>query len=98
MSIEQVATRGRAAVEAAEIGRSRTVVFRDASPIAAIVPVEDLQLLEPADPGESGPDPLLSLCGSCRHDVFVDTVLGDFHRTMLFRRDEHLGQEGPPRQ
>jgi hypothetical protein len=87
MSVEQVATRGRAAVEAAELQRARTVVFRDASPIAAIVPSADLELLEPADPGESGPDPLLSLCGSCRHDVFVDNVLSDFNRTMLFRRE-----------
>ena len=86
MAVDQLGARGVAAAEAAELTRARTVVYRDEVPIAAIVPFEDLELLDPTDPAEAGPDPLLSLCGSCRQDLFVDSLVGDLGRTMLFRR------------
>jgi hypothetical protein len=85
MPVEQLSPRGSAAAEAAELTRARTVIYRDETPIAAIVPFEDLEALDPTDPAEAGPDPLLSLCGACRQDLFVDSVIGDFGRTMLFR-------------
>ena len=86
MLLEQLSARGIAAAEAAELSRARTVIYRDETPIAAIVPFEDLVVLDPADPAETGPDPLLSLCGSCRQDEFVDRVAGNLNKTLLFSR------------
>jgi hypothetical protein len=86
MPLEQLTPRGIAAAEAAELNRARTIIYRDETPIAAIVPFEDLEVLDPSDPAEAGPDPLLSLCGSCRQDQFVDSVIGNLNRTMLFSR------------
>jgi len=86
MAVQELSARGVAAAEAAEVSRARTIIYRDQTAIAAIVPNEDLEILDPADPGEVGPDPLLSLCGACRQDLFVDSLLGDFGKTMLFRR------------
>ena len=86
MSLAQLPARGVAAAEQAEMVRARTVIYRDQTPIAAIVPVEDLDSVDPPDPGESGPDPLLSLCGQCRQDTFVDSVAADYRGVMLFRQ------------
>jgi len=86
MAVGELSARALAAVEAAETTRARTVIYRDKTPVAAIMPIDDLEAVEPSDPAEAGPDPLLSLCGSCRQDVFADSMLGDFGKTMLFRR------------
>lgn len=86
IDLEQMSPHGAAAAQAAETSRARTVVYSDKTPVAAIVPFSDLNKLEPAEPTEGGMDPLLSLCGSCRQDVFVDGILGDFGKTMLFHR------------
>jgi hypothetical protein len=74
------------AVDAAERTRSRTIVLRGGQPIAAIVPVPDLDRIDPPDPGAGGSDPLLALCGACRHDAFADTVVVDLARTGLWAR------------
>ncbi len=74
------------AVDAAERIRARTLVTREGHPIAAIVPMADLDKIEPPDPAASGVDPLLALCGTCRHDEFVDSFLTDLSRTGLWHR------------
>lgn len=74
------------AVDAAERSRARCVVTRDGQAVAAIVPISDLDKIEPPDPGLGGVDPLLSLCGTCRHDDFVDTLFVDMARTSLWSR------------
>ena len=86
ISVEALSPQAASAVTAAERTLARTLVFRDGVPVAAIVPMEDMRALEPADPGESGQDPLLALCGSCQNDFFVDALLGDFSQTGLFRK------------
>jgi hypothetical protein len=63
------------AVDAAERSRARTLVTRGGQAIAAIVPMTDLDLVDPPDPGAGGADPLLALCGACRDDDFVDALL-----------------------
>jgi hypothetical protein len=75
------------AVDAAERVRARTLVTRDGLPIAAIVPMADLDKIDPPDPATAGIDPLLALCGACRHDEFVDLLLHDLSRTGLWHRD-----------
>jgi hypothetical protein len=74
------------AVDAAEAARSRTLVLRDGRPVAAIVPMTDLDRIEPPDPGAGGVDPLLALCGACQHDDFVDSLVTDFTKTGLWAR------------
>ncbi|MDI1443784.1 MULTISPECIES: hypothetical protein [unclassified Polyangium] len=74
------------AVDAAERVRARTLVTREGHPIAAIVPMSDLDKIDPPDPAVDGVDPLLSLCGTCRHDEFVDSLLTDISQTGLWRR------------
>ena len=74
------------AVDAAERTRSRTLVIRGGQAIAAIVPIPDLDKVDPPDPGASGSDPLLALCGACRHDAFVDSLVLDLTRTGLWSR------------
>jgi hypothetical protein len=74
------------AVDAAERSRARCVVMRDAQPVAAIVPISDLDKIEPPDPAFGGVDPLLALCGTCRHDEFVDSLFIDMARTSLWSR------------
>lgn len=74
------------AVDAAERARARTLVVRDGHPIAAIVSVTDLDKIDPPDPAGGGGDPLLALCGACRHDEFVDSLGTDFHKTGLWQR------------
>ncbi len=75
------------AVEAAERARSRTLVVRDGRAIAAIVPMVDLDRVDPPDPSSSGGvDPLLALSGACHHDDFVDGLVSDFSKTGLWQR------------
>jgi len=74
------------AVDAAEQSRARTLVTRDGRAVAAIVPMTDLDRIEPPDPGVGGVDPLLALCGACRHDGFVEQLVADFSRTGLWQR------------
>ena len=63
------------AVEAAERSHAITVVLRDGAPVAAIVPMDDLDRVDPPDPGATGNDPLLALAGTCHRDAFVDEIL-----------------------
>ena len=74
------------AADAADKSRARTLVVRDGHPIAAIVPMTDLDRIEPPDPGAGGVDPLLALCGACRHDEFVAELVADFNKTGLWQR------------
>ena len=74
------------AVDAAERARSRTLVTRGGHAIAAIVPMADLERIDPPDPAAGGVDPLLALCGACRHDGFVDGLIGDLASTGLWHR------------
>ena len=75
------------AVDAAERAHSRTLVTRDGRAVAAIVSMPDLDRIEPPDPaGSGGVDPLLALCGACRHDEFVDGLVSDFSKTGLWQR------------
>jgi hypothetical protein len=84
------------AVEAAERARARTIVVRGGQPVAAIVPMTDLDKIDPPDPTADGSDPLLALCGACHHDAFVDALLSDFSKTGLWSRDEADGGARPP--
>ena len=63
------------AVEIAERQRGATVILRDGAPVAALVPVEELDRVDPPDPGASGGDPLLALSGTCAHDAFADEMV-----------------------
>jgi hypothetical protein len=83
------------AVEAAEASRARTMVMRDGRAIAAIVPMTDLDRIEPPDPSAGGVDPLLALSGACRHDEFVDGLVSDFAKTGLWQRGAHDRGEPP---
>lgn len=74
------------AVDAAERTRARTLVVRGGVAIAAIVPMPDLDKVDPPDPGAGGADPLLALCGACRHDAFVDSLVADFSKSGLWQR------------
>jgi hypothetical protein len=74
------------AVDAAERAHARTLVTRDGHPVAAIVPMADLARIDPPDPATGGVDPLLALCGACRHDDFVDGLVADFTKTGLWNR------------
>ncbi len=74
------------AVDASERSHARTLVTRDGQAIAAIVPMTDLDRIDPPDPSAGGVDPLLALCGACRHDAFVDSLVHDFMKTGLWHR------------
>jgi len=74
------------AVDAAERARSRTLVTRSGLAIAAIVSMADLDKIDPPDPAIGGVDPLLALCGACKHDAFVDSLVADFTKTGLWHR------------
>jgi hypothetical protein len=65
----------QAAVDAAESAHARTLVTRDGRAVAAIVPMTDLDRIDPPNPAVGGVDPLLTLCGACGHDAFVDAVI-----------------------
>jgi hypothetical protein len=72
------------AVQAAERIGARTIIYRDQTPVAALVPITDIQKLEPAELAESE-DALMSLCGTFADDAFVDRLC-ELDRTVLFRR------------
>jgi hypothetical protein len=74
------------AADTAERAHARTVITREGRAIAAIVPMSDLDRIDPPDPALGGADPLLALCGSCRHDAFVDSLVVDFTKTGLWNR------------
>jgi hypothetical protein len=96
IAVDQLSPHGQAAVSAAERLRARTVIYRNKVPVAAIVPAQELDKLDPPDPAEDNPDPLLTLCGSSAEDAFVDAILQNLGRTLLFRR---LGEDtGPTRE
>lgn len=86
IDLGQMSVHGAAAAQAAESSRATTIIYGDDTPVAAIVPVDELSKLAPPEPTEPGSDPLLSLCGACRQDGFVDSILGDFGATLLYRR------------
>ncbi|HSO00735.1 MAG TPA: hypothetical protein VLS89_20725 [Candidatus Nanopelagicales bacterium] len=82
------------AVEAAERARARTLIVRGGQAVAAIVPMPDLDRIDPPDPSGDAPDPLLALCGACHHDAFIDGLVSDFSRTGLWHRGDGDGR--PP--
>jgi len=85
--LQDLSTHCTDAVEAAERSRARTLILRDGTAVAAIVPMSDYERVEPPDPASSGTDPLLALCGSSAHDDFVDSLSNDMSQTQLwFRR------------
>ena len=83
--LEQLAPHGQAAVQAAERAGARTIIYRDKVPVAAVVPAHELNELSVSF-DDSNPDPLLSLCGTCQQDTFVDALMGELTRTVLFKR------------
>ncbi len=74
------------AVDAAERSLARTLIVRDGHAIAAIVPMTDLDRIDPPDPASAGSDPLLAMCGTCKHDEFVDSLAADLDTTSLWHR------------
>ncbi len=75
------------AADAAERALARTLIVRDGHAIAAIVPMMDLDRVDPPDPASNGTDPLLALAGVCKHDTFVDQFSADLDKTSLWHRD-----------
>ena len=59
---------------------------RDGHAVAAIVPMTDLDRIDPPDPAAGGSDPLLALAGTCKHDDFVDSLSDDLGKTSLWHR------------
>jgi hypothetical protein len=80
------------AVDAAERTRARTLIVKGSQAVAAIVPMSDFDQIDPPDPGASGHDPLLALCGACRHDDLVEAFVSDLNETSLWSS----GRRGPP--
>ena len=74
------------AVDAAERSLSRTLIVRDGHAVAAVVPMADLDRIDPPDPAAAGTDPLLAICGTCRHDEFVDSLSEDLAHTSMWAR------------
>jgi hypothetical protein len=85
LEVDQLSAHGQAAVRAAEQLGARTVIYRDKLAVAVLVPAEDMERLDPPDPGAKGSDPLLALCGKCENDAFVDQF-NDLSKTNLFDR------------
>lgn len=74
------------AVDAAERSLSRTLIVREGHAVAAIVPMADLDRIDPPDPSTAGNDPLVALAGTCQNDEFVDSLGQDLDKTSLWRR------------
>ena len=55
-------------------------------PVIADASGRSVDKIDPPDPAVDGVDPLLALCGTCRHDEFVDSLLTDLSRTGLWHR------------
>jgi hypothetical protein len=75
LPLQELPVRAFDAVDASERAHAFTVLLRDGAPVAAIVPIEDLDRIDPPDPGASGGDPLMALAGSCKRDAFADNVV-----------------------
>ncbi len=69
--LEEIEARIHDAIELVERSHAATVILRDGKPIAAVVSIEQLDQLDPPDPGRLGGDPLLSLCGTRQHEAFA---------------------------
>ena len=95
--LEALPTHCLDAIDVAERSRARTVVTRNGYAVAAIVPISDLDKIDPPDPSIGGADPLLALAGACRHDAFVDALATDLSRTGLWHRDADGGATPEPR-
>ena len=74
------------AVDAAERSLSRTLIVREGHAVAAIVPMVDLDRIDPPDPASGGNDPLIALAGTCQSDDFVDSLGQELDKTSLWRR------------
>ncbi|MSP24246.1 MAG: hypothetical protein EXR75_03585 [Myxococcales bacterium] len=74
IAIEQLAEGAHPAVLAAERSGAHTLVFRGSQAVAAIVPMRTLIDRDGALATTDGTDPLLSLCGTCGADAFVDAL------------------------
>ena len=74
------------AVDAAERSLAKTLVVREGHAVAAIVPMSDLDRIDPPDPAAGGKDPLLAMIGQCQHDDFVDGLRSDLGATALWYR------------
>jgi len=74
------------AVDAAERSLARTLIIREGHAVAAIVPMSDLDRIDPPDPSVGGTDPLLSICGTCKHDEFVDALDEELESTASWLR------------
>lgn len=74
------------AVDAAERSLSRTLIVREGHAVAAVVPMSDLDRIDPPDPASNGSDPLVAICGTCRHDEFVDSLTEDLAHTSMWAR------------
>ena len=97
ISLEQLGPHARAAVQASEVHGARTVIYRDKLAVAAVVPMKDVERIDPVQHGDVGSDPLLALCGTCHNDVFVDSM-SELSRTVLFKRETQAPRRGtlPP--
>ncbi|MBI4701747.1 MAG: hypothetical protein HY744_11420 [Deltaproteobacteria bacterium] len=85
VALPELAAAEQRAVRAAERSGARTVVFHGSEPTALIVPVADLDRLDP--PAKAGgADALLALCGACHEDDFADELCGGLGRSVLFLR------------
>jgi hypothetical protein len=74
------------AVDAAERSLSRTLIVKDGHAVAAIVPMVDLDRIDPPDPAVNGADPLLALASGVGLDEFVDSLGEDLSSTTAYRR------------
>jgi hypothetical protein len=102
ITIEQLSVDGAAAARAAERSGAFTIIYREQLPIAAVISFDEMKRIDSSLDHDGGEDPLLSLCGSCTHDGFVDTIIGDFGSTMLFqtgrrRLRPRLPRKPPPK-
>lgn len=95
ISLEQLGPHARAAVQASEVHGARTVIYRDKLAVAAVVPMSDVERIDPVQLGDAGNDPLLALCGTCSNDVFVDSM-SELSSTVLFKRAPRRATLPPP--
>lgn len=84
--LEDLAAHCLDAADAAERSRARTLIVRDGHAVAAVVPITDLDRIDPPDPSVAGHDPLLALCGECAHDDFADLFVSDLSRTQIWKK------------
>jgi hypothetical protein len=65
------------------------VITRDNVPVAAFIPMAEMDKLDPQTQGTGKDDPLLDLCGNFDNDAFVDTMSG-LDQTGLYLREQQL--------